>query len=151
MTDVALRMRQCKRMGGTKLDLKGCGLTALSNDILDMDTLETLDISNNSISTLDKIDKLKNLRELTASNNSISTLSSDLKLLNQLENLRLDGNPVAVSNPGLRACFGPNVRRELNSYFGGSGGNSGSTGTPSFLGGGGGDDVSSLKKKIAEL
>jgi hypothetical protein len=132
MSDLSLKVRQCKRMGGTKLDISNMGLTSLPAEVLDLTGLETLNISNNSISSLDKIDIFSSLRDLTASNNKIGVLSKDLQNLKSLESIRLDGNPVAVSNPGLSACFGANVRRELSTYFGSSGGSS-----PAFLSGGG--------------
>lgn len=130
MTDLSLKVRQCKRMGGTKLDLSNMGLTSLPDEVFALSGLETLNISNNSISSLDKIDIFSSLRDLTASNNKIAMLSKDLQNLKSLESIRLDGNPVAVSSPGLSACFGGNVKRELSSYFGGSGGSS-----PAFLSG----------------
>lgn len=79
------------------------------------------------------------------SNNKISALPEGIKELPNLETLRLDGNPITVSNPGLAACFGKDVNRELSKYF------SSSTETAGFLSTGGLNDVAALRKKVAEL
>ena len=78
-------------------------------DLFELSGLESLNISNNSIISLDKISVFQNLKELVASNNKISTMPESIKELTYLESLRLDGNPICVSNPGLSSCFGKDV------------------------------------------
>jgi Leucine-rich repeat (LRR) protein len=65
------------------------------------------------------------------SNNKIGILPDGIKELPNLETLRLDGNPITVSNPSLATCIGKDVQRELNKYFSKSEESSG------FLSGGG--------------
>jgi Leucine-rich repeat (LRR) protein len=116
-----------------------------------MTSIEQLDISNNAILNLDKIQIFHNLKELIASNNKISVLSESIKKLSALETLRLDGNPIVISNPGLASCFGSDVKKEIDKYFN-KGDASGSSmgGAGSFLDAGL-NDASALRKKVAEL
>lgn len=86
-------------------------------DLFELSGLESLNISNNSIINLDKISVFQNLKELIASNNKISSIPESIKELTYLETLRLDGNPICVSNPGLSSCFGKDVGREITKFF----------------------------------
>lgn len=74
-----------------------------------MITLESINLSNNQISTLDKIQIFQNLKTLILSNNKIALLPEGIKELENLETLRLDGNPITVTHPGLATCFGSEV------------------------------------------
>lgn len=66
MSDVRLKIRHVKRGGDTKLDLSGMGLTEIPDDVFTLSSLESLDISSNSIVSLDKIASLHNLKNLYA-------------------------------------------------------------------------------------
>ena len=51
-------------------------------------------------------------------NNKISVLSESVKELLKLENLKLEGNPIAVNNTELSTIFGvKKVKDTLESYF----------------------------------
>lgn len=107
-------------------------LSSLPTELFELGSLETLDMSRNEISSLDKISCFQNLKELIASNNKISSVPESIKELENLETLRLDGNPITVTNPGLASCFGKDVSKELSKYFNKE---SGSSGGGSFGGG----------------
>lgn len=66
MSDVRLKIRHVKRSGDTKLDLSGMGLSEIPEDVFTLTSLESLDISSNSITKLDKISALHNLKNLYA-------------------------------------------------------------------------------------
>ena len=66
MSDVRLKIRHAQRGGDTKLDLSGMGLTEIPDAVFTLSTLESLDISSNSITSLDKIGSLHNLKNLYA-------------------------------------------------------------------------------------
>jgi len=68
MSDIKLKIRHVKRGGETKLDISGMGLSEIPEDVFGLTQLETLDISDNSISSLDKIASLHNLKNLNAKN-----------------------------------------------------------------------------------
>jgi len=91
------------------------------------------------------------LKELFASNNKISLLPESIKDLTYLETIRLDGNPICVSNPGLSSCFGKDVGREITKFF-----KTGVEASSPGIGGGGFldsgiNDAAALRKKVAEL
>lgn len=153
MSDVRLKIRHVKRGGDTKLDLSNMGLTEIPNDVFSLSTLETLDISGNSIRSLDKISSLTNLKNLYAQKNKISSLPEDMVALTCLENLKLEGNSVAVMNSDLSVVFGiTSVRAALRDYFDKAKDSSFSdTSKPSFLGSSNLNDASYLRKKIADL
>lgn len=51
-------------------------------------------------------------------NNKISILPEDIKELAKLENLKLEGNPIAVNNTELSTVFGvKKVQETLEAYF----------------------------------
>lgn len=64
MSDITLKIRRVKRSGETKLDLSGMSLTEIPDDVFGLVSLETLDISNNKISSLGRIGCLMNLKNL---------------------------------------------------------------------------------------
>jgi len=84
--------------------------------------------------------------------NKISVLTESILELTKLENLRLGGNTIAISNTGLAVLFGSNeVKTALESYFEKSKDSSGSS-KPGFLNSGSNlNDVVYLRKKIADL
>ena len=154
MSDVRLKIRHVKRGGETKLDLSGMSLTEIPNDVFTLANLESLDISENSIRTLDKISTLQNLKNLYVRNNKISALPESILELTQLENLKLDGNPVAVMNTDLAVIFGiSKVKSTLSAYFDKQKDSFESTSgsKPSFLSSSNLNDASYLRKIIADL
>ena len=85
--------------------------------------LESLNLSNNKLTSLKKIETLPNLREVNASNNQITSLHPELLDMYSLDTLYLYGNPIVNSYPSL-AKIENNVitlKKALDAYFGGSG------------------------------
>jgi internalin A len=74
MADIKLKIRHAKRGNERSLDLSGMGMLELPVDILQLTMLESLNISNNKLSSLRKIESLPNLRVVDASNNNITSL-----------------------------------------------------------------------------
>jgi Leucine-rich repeat (LRR) protein len=68
--------------------------------------LEILNISNNKLKDLRKIESLPNLRVVDASNNNIVNLHQELADMFSLDTLYLFGNPVVNSNPQLAKIEG---------------------------------------------
>lgn len=136
MSDLSLRIRHAKRSGDSKIDISGLSLASIPSELFELPHLENIDISNNSLKNLDKIHIFKNLKTLIASKNKINSIPDSILELKNLETLRLDGNPISVSNNKLGVLFGSDIKKELTAHFGGGSGDS---------------DVSSLQKKIAEL
>ena len=155
MSDVRLKIRHVKRGGDTSLDLSGMGLTEIPDDVFTLTSLESLDISNNSISSLGKIGSLHNLKNLYAHKNKLSSLPDDLLDLDKLENVKFEGNSVAMMNPDISVLFGiTKVRSALKDYFDKQKDSSGSSSPtkPGFLSSGSNlNDAAYLRKKIADL
>ena len=155
MSDIKLKIRHVKRGGDTKLDISGMALTEVPEDVFSLTQLESLDISGNRITSLEKIGSLLNLKNLYAQNNKIASLPKGLLELENLENLRLDGNSVAVMNTDLSVIFGASkIKKALESYFESQGDSSGSSSPtkPGFLSSTGNlNDAAYLRKKISEL
>lgn len=87
-------------------------------------------------------------------NNKIASLPSCIQDLNKLENLKLEGNTVAVMNSDFSVVFGiTKVRSALSSYFDSKKDSFGSTSSkPGFLSSGPDlNDTTYLRKKVAEL
>jgi len=88
-------------------------------------------------------------------NNKISALPESILELDKLENLRLEGNTIAVTNAGLSCVFGAKkVQDALKAYFEEQKDSSGSISPtkPGFLSSGTNlNDAAFLRKKIAEL
>jgi Leucine-rich repeat (LRR) protein len=61
--------------------------------------LEVLNISNNKLTNLRKLESLPNLRVVDASNNNISSLHQELLDMYSIETVYLFGNPIVNSNP----------------------------------------------------
>lgn len=83
-------------------------------------------------------------------NNKITSLPDSMLELEKLENLRLDGNTVAVANPDLSNVFGVSkVKAAIQTYLENS---SSPTTKPGFLSSSANlNDVTYLRKKIADL
>lgn len=67
--DIKLKIRHAQRANEKNLDLSGQGMTELPVDLLQLTMLESLNVSNNKLTSLRKIESLPNLREVNASNN----------------------------------------------------------------------------------
>lgn len=61
--------------------------------------LEVLNVSNNKLTNLRKIESLPNLRFVDASNNNVSMLHQELLDMYSLDTLYLFGNPIVNQNP----------------------------------------------------
>ena len=74
MGDIKLKIRHAKRGNEKTLDLSGFGISELPSDLLQLTMLEVLNISNNKLTNLRKIESLPNLRVVDASNNNVTSL-----------------------------------------------------------------------------
>ena len=83
--------------------------------------LESLNISNNKLTSLKRIEDLPNLREIIANNNQISSLHPELQDMYCLETLILVGNPVINACPELARIEGNEtaLQNALATYFSG--------------------------------
>ncbi|XP_030746678.1 protein phosphatase PHLPP-like protein isoform X2 [Sitophilus oryzae] len=110
------------------LSLRSNGIQNFPNSVLQLTTLVTLDISDNSLLTLPpEISKLYNLKELILDQNLLSVLPSTLWDLKFLTTLRVASNRLALppdkskENPEMRALIlaeselNPENRRNSNS------------------------------------
>ncbi len=100
-SDIKLKIRHAKRSNAKNLDLSGMGITDLPIDITQLTMLETLNISNNKLSSLKKLEALPNLREINAANNIITALHPELADMYSLDTLILVGNPIVNGMPGI--------------------------------------------------
>ena len=101
MQDVKLKIRHAKRGNVKQLDLSGMGLSELPAEITQLSMLESLNLSNNKLSSLKRIVELSNLREIDASNNLITQLPQEMLNMWSIESISLYGNPIITSHPGL--------------------------------------------------
>jgi len=69
MSDIKLKIRHAKRGNERTLDLSGMGLSEIPVDITQLTMLEVINVSNNKLSSLRRIEQLPNLREIQAANN----------------------------------------------------------------------------------
>ena len=76
--DVKLKIRHAKRGNERSLDLSGMGLSELPIDITQLTMLESINLSNNKLTNLKRIEQLPNLREINASNNNISSIHKEI-------------------------------------------------------------------------
>jgi internalin A len=72
MSDIKLKIRHAKRGNERLLDLSGMGLSEIPVDIVQLTMLETINLSNNKLTSLRRLEQLPNLREIIAPNNQIS-------------------------------------------------------------------------------
>jgi len=101
MSDIKLKIRHAKRGNERTLDLSGMGLSDIPIDITQLTMLETLNVSNNKLTNLRRVEQLPNLREIIANNNQINTLHSELQDMYCLDSINLVGNPVCNMHPEL--------------------------------------------------
>jgi hypothetical protein len=103
------RLRAGDLQGSTHLDLRGCGLSALPDEVLALaDTLEVLDVSGNALVSLpDELAQLSRLHTVFASNNRLTVLPPVLGRLPLLDTLgvkanRIEDVPAHALSPTLR-------------------------------------------------
>lgn len=99
MGDIKLKIRHAKRGNEKSLDLSGFGISELPSDLLQLTMLEVLNVSNNKLTNLRKIESLPNLRVVDASNNNITSLHQEMVDMYSLDTLYLFGNPIVNQNP----------------------------------------------------
>lgn len=68
--------------------------------------LESINLSNNKLNNLRRLEQLPNLREVNASNNMIQTLHQEMLEMFSIETLILVGNPITYNNPQLAKIEG---------------------------------------------
>jgi len=78
MSDIKLKIRHAKRGNERHLDLSGMGLSEVPVDIIQLTMLETINLSNNKLTSLRRLEQLPNLKEIVAPNNSISALHPEM-------------------------------------------------------------------------
>ena len=91
------RLRAGDLQGCTRLDLRGCGLAALPDEVLALaDTLEVLDVSGNALGSLpDGLTRLTRLHTLFASSNRFTALPPVLGRLPALDTMGFKANQIA--------------------------------------------------------
>lgn len=100
-SDLKLKIRHAKRANEKSLDLSGMGISELPADIISLSMLESLNISNNKLINLKRLENLTYLKELDASNNLIAFLTPEINDLYYLDTICLQGNPVVNTHPSL--------------------------------------------------
>ena len=109
MDEVSLIIRRARRGNSKNIDLSYRSLTSIPNDLLKIQTLESLSLSHNLIVSIpESISDLENLISLDLSYNNISSLSHGLSLLRSLQHLNLESNPINLGNlqgPSLTAAL----------------------------------------------
>ena len=85
--------------------------------------LETLNVQNNKLQNLKRVEQLPNLKEVDASNNLIISLHREMQDMFSIETLKLYGNPIVNSNAQLAQIENnqSELKSALETYFGGSG------------------------------
>jgi Leucine-rich repeat (LRR) protein len=63
--------------------------------------LENLNVQNNKLQNLKRVEQLPNLREIDASNNLIISLHKEILDMFSIETMKLYGNPIVNQNPQL--------------------------------------------------
>lgn len=74
LSDVKLKIRHAKRGNEKQLDLSGCGLSDIPVELTQLTMLESVNLENNKLTNLRRIEQLPNLREIKAANNNINAL-----------------------------------------------------------------------------
>lgn len=102
------------------------GLSDLPVDITQLTMLEQINLSNNKLNNLKRIEQLPNLKRIDASNNQISGLHQEMLDMWSIESLYLYGNPIVNTNPQLAQIENnqDGLKKALQQYFGGAGGSS---------------------------
>ena len=101
LSDIKLKIRHAKRGNERNLDLSGMGMSELPADITQLTMLENLNISNNKLNNLRRVEQLPNLKSINAQNNQIAQLHPELQDMYCLDSINLCGNPVVNTFPDL--------------------------------------------------
>lgn len=64
LSDIKLKIRHAKRGNERRLDLSGMGLTELPVDITQLTMLEAINLQDNKLTNLRRIEQLPNLKEI---------------------------------------------------------------------------------------
>lgn len=94
MSDIKLKIRHAKRGNEKSLNLSGLDILDLPIEIKQLTMLETINLSNNKLTSLRNLEHLPNLREINASNNLIHNLNPEIQSMLCLDTLYLFGNPL---------------------------------------------------------
>ncbi len=123
MQDIKLKIRHAKRGNQKSLDLSGLGLSDIPVDVTQLTMLESIDVSNNKLINLKRIEQLPNLREINAANNLINSLHQELLDMWSIETIHLYGNPIVNQVPQLAQIENDQdlLKKTLQQYFGTSG------------------------------
>lgn len=118
--DIKLKIRHAKRGNEKTLDLSGMGLSDIPIDITQLTMLESINVSNNKLQNLKRVEQLPNLREINASNNQINSLHQEMLDMFSIETIQLYGNPIVNSHPQLAQIENnqAQLKRALQQYFG---------------------------------
>jgi Leucine-rich repeat (LRR) protein len=121
LSDIKLKIRHAKRGNEKTLDLSGMGMSELPIDITQLTMLESLNISNNKLTSLRRCEQLPNLRAINAQNNLISALHPEIQDMYCLDTINLVGNPVVNTFPEIARIENnkDSVDSALSRYFGG--------------------------------
>lgn len=86
--------------------------------------LESINLANNKLLNLKRIEKLPNLREINAANNMITALHSEMLEMFSIDTLHLFGNPIVNHHPQLASIENnqDQLKRAIQDYLGGSSG-----------------------------
>ena len=101
LSDVKLKIRHAKRGNEKILDLSGCGLSDIPVELTQLTMLESVNLENNKLTNLRRIEQLPNLREIKAANNNISALHQEILDMFSIDSLTLYGNPIVNQAPQL--------------------------------------------------
>ena len=99
-------------------------MTELPVDITQLSMLEVLNVANNKMTHLRRVEQLPNLRVINAQNNQISQLHPELQDMYCLDSINLCGNPVVNTLPEIARIDNnqDGVMSALNKYFSQGGG-----------------------------
>ena len=93
-------IKEAALKGTKELNLWALGLTTIPEELWNLTSLTSLDLSSNEITTIPaNIRQLKNLTELIISENLLTTLPAEIKHLDKLSKLRLDYNQLLSLPP----------------------------------------------------
>lgn len=99
LSDVKLKIRHAKRGNEKTLDLSGCGLSDIPVELTQLTMLESVNLENNKLTNLRRIEQLPNLREIKAANNNINALHQEMLDMFSIDTLTLYGNPIVNQAP----------------------------------------------------
>ena len=93
LSDVKLKIRHAKRGNEKTLDLSGCGLSDIPVELTQLTMLESVNLENNKLTNLRRIEQLPNLREIKAANNNINALHQEMLDMFSIDTFTQNGNP----------------------------------------------------------